>query len=79
MKIFVLDHNFVLRHVVWLYISVKCCIRSQFNWINTEYNILEYRYVATYDVSGTIFLLQNSTYYPTERTYVAAYGIWWMD
>jgi len=51
MKVIVLDHNFVLRHVVGLYISVKYCIRSQFNWIDTKNHILGYTYVATYDAS----------------------------
>ena len=60
-----LDHNFVFRHVVGLYISVTCWIRWQFNRITPQKIILWYTYVATYDIFVGIF--------PTKRAYVATY------
>jgi len=65
MKVVVLDHNFVLRHVVGLYISVTCWIMWQFNWIHHKKHILGYTYVATCDMSVAIFQI--------ERAHVATY------
>lgn len=50
----ILDHNFVIRHAITLYISVTCCSRSNCNWINIKKLMLGYPYVATFDISVVI-------------------------